>query len=86
MPRVNPPTSKLATTRGERLWSFAAFACLAAAVVFWWWGKTDATFVAAALGVVAWFLRLRNRFRPLVIEAERDEEPQPTEKDNFEQE
>lgn len=44
-------------------WSLVALLCLLAAVVFWWRSQPDATFVAAALGVVAWFLNVRGQIR-----------------------
>lgn len=50
------------------LWPFVSILCLLAALLFWWSGRADACFVAATLGVVAWFLRLRNRYRRSDIE------------------
>ena len=35
--------------------------CLVIASIFWWGGHMDAAFVAATLGVVAWFVDLRDR-------------------------
>jgi hypothetical protein len=43
----------------EHAWLFASFALLAAAAVLLWLARTDAAFVAAALGVSAWFLDVR---------------------------
>lgn len=47
----------------ERAWTIAALACLLVAAAFYLRGNIDATFVAATLGVVAWFISLRNRLR-----------------------
>ena len=40
-------------------WLVAACLCLLASVGCWLRGKTDWAFVAAALGVLAWFLNVR---------------------------
>jgi hypothetical protein len=56
-----------------RLWSIAAALCLVAAVMLGLSGHLDATFVAATLGVVAWFLDMRNRLRARSIETTTDE-------------
>ncbi len=53
----------------ERVWAAISILCLMAAASFWLWrGDFDWTFVAATLGVVAWFLSLRNRLRSSNIE------------------
>ncbi len=53
----------------ERAWIAISILCLIAAAFFWLSrGNFDATFVAAALGAVAWFLFLRNRLRRSNIE------------------
>lgn len=44
-----------------RGWSVIAGLCLLAAAVFLWRTHIDAAFVAATLGVLAWFLNLRNQ-------------------------
>ncbi|HVF49423.1 MAG TPA: hypothetical protein VNA19_05015 [Pyrinomonadaceae bacterium] len=44
-------------------WNAVVIACLLAAIVFLLTGHTDATFVLATLGVVAWFINTRNRLR-----------------------
>ncbi len=55
----------------ERAWIGISILCLSAAVFFWLSrGNLDATFVAAALGVIAWFLSLRKRLRSSNIEHE----------------
>jgi flagellar biosynthesis component FlhA len=51
-----------------RLWSIVAALCLVSAVMLGLSGHLDATFVAATLGVVAWFLDMRNRLRARSIE------------------
>jgi hypothetical protein len=45
------------------LWNTVAAVCLLAAIAFMFYEQTDASFVVAALGVVAWFINVRNRFR-----------------------
>lgn len=58
--------------------------CLIVAAAFWWRGNVDAVFVAATLGVVAWFISLRDRLRKLSIAADdvvEDESPEPGEQD-----
>ena len=47
----------------KRMWSFVAVLCLVAAVVLGWRGHLDATFITAALGLLAWFLDQRNLIR-----------------------
>jgi hypothetical protein len=45
----------------KQVWMLVACLCLLMASIFWWDGHADAAFVAATLGVVAWFVDLRNR-------------------------
>ena len=52
-----------AAPRFPQLWLVAACLCLLAAAALWLLGRADAAFVAAALGVVAWFLNVRVRLR-----------------------
>ncbi len=52
-----------AAPRFPQLWLVAACLCLLAAAALWLLGHADAAFVAAALGVVAWFLDVRVRLR-----------------------
>lgn len=52
----------------ERLWLIIATLCLITAALFLWRAQANedymnAAFVAATLGVVAWFLRLRTQLR-----------------------
>jgi hypothetical protein len=53
----------------ERVWIVASGLCLVVAAVFLWRGHLDGAFVAASLGVVAWFLGLRMRLRKTIITA-----------------
>jgi hypothetical protein len=70
-------------------WLLVACLLLVAAAFFLWRGLTDATFVAAALGVVAWFLNVRARLRRNLPEEEveedgeeeTDEDSEPTAED-----
>lgn len=50
------------------MWNGASVALLCAALLCWWFTYIDAAFVVATLGVVAWFLSLRNRLRASDIE------------------
>ena len=47
----------------KQVWLAVAGLFLLAALFFLWRGLMDATFVAAALGVVSWFLNVRAEFR-----------------------
>ncbi len=47
----------------ERTWIIASALCLLVATAFYLRGNIDATFVAATLGAVAWFISLRIRLR-----------------------
>jgi hypothetical protein len=58
----------------ERVWIAISILCLIAAAFFWLGrGNLDRAFVAAALGLVAWFLSLRNRLRSSNIERDNAE-------------
>lgn len=52
----------------RHLWSVVAGLCLIVSAVFLWRSRMDAAFVMATLGVVAWFLNLRNQFQKAHIE------------------
>ena len=52
-----------AAPRFPQLWLVAACLCLLAAAALWLLGHADAAFVAAAVGVVAWFLNVRVELR-----------------------
>ena len=52
-----------AAPRFPHLWLVAACLCLLAAAALWLLGHADAAFVAAALGVVAWFFNVRVQLR-----------------------
>ncbi len=60
-------------------WLAVACLLLLAAIFFLWRGLTDATFVAAALGVVAWFLNVRAQLRRKFPVEEEDEEAEEDE-------
>ena len=66
--------TQAAGARSGRRWSVAAGACLVAAVVLLFAVGVEAAFVAAVLGVVAWFWDQRNRIRANIIEDENTEE------------
>ncbi|HEU4596909.1 MAG TPA: hypothetical protein VFS10_17380 [Pyrinomonadaceae bacterium] len=58
----------------KQVWLAIAGLFLLAALFFLWRGLTDATFVCAALGVVAWFLNIRAQLRRNLPEEEEEEE------------
>jgi hypothetical protein len=70
---VTPLALAAAPLLTRRRWSFVAGACLIIALALWLTVGADGAFVAATLGVVAWFWDQRNRLRALVIETESDE-------------
>jgi hypothetical protein len=53
----------------ERAWVVVSGLCLVVAAVFLWRADLDGAFVAATLGLVAWFLGLRDRLRKTIITA-----------------
>jgi len=69
----------------KRAWSIVAALCLVVAGVFGWRGHYDGTFVAATLGVVAWFLDQRNLLRARSIEADPYEEDEVESEGNDEE-
>lgn len=73
-----------ATLFVKRRWSIVAGACLVVAALLWLFRGVDAAFVAATLGVVAWFWDQRNRFRSLFEEFVSDEDENLDERENFE--
>lgn len=62
--------------RGERLWTMLAGACMiAAATALLWKWNVEAAFVAATLGIVCWFISMRNRLKKTIVpETEEDED------------
>lgn len=73
------PDAKLASQQSytllgvQRFWSIVAALCLGSAIVLGLSGHLDATFVAATLGIVTWFLDMRNRLRARSIETATEE-------------
>lgn len=53
----------------ERAWIIVSGLCLIVAAAFLWRANFDVAFVAATLGVVAWFLSIRDRLRKTMIAA-----------------
>jgi hypothetical protein len=64
----------------ERAWMIVAGLCLLVAAAFWWHDHINATFVAATLGVLAWFLNLRGQLKKKIVMAD---EPLEGEEDDF---
>jgi hypothetical protein len=54
----------------ERGWIFAAGVCLISAAIFLVRDNMNAAFVAATLGLVAWFLNVRNQLKRTIIPAD----------------
>jgi hypothetical protein len=79
---VTPVALAAASVLARRRWSFVAGACLVLALALWFTRGAEGAFVAATLGVVAWFWDQRNRLRALVIEAEPDDAPAEDEGDD----
>ena len=73
------------STLARRRWSFVAGACLVATIALWLAVGVDAAFVAATLGVVAWFWDQRNRFKASHIENV-DETEDDADEDNWDDE
>jgi len=67
-------------------WLAVACLLLLAATFFLWRGLTDATFVAAALGVVAWFLNVRAQLRRKFPVEEEESDEDSTEEDEADEE
>lgn len=61
--------------RSERWWMIAAgaFMIVAAAALLWQW-NVEMAFVAATLGMVCWFLNLRNRLKKTIVEEIKEDE------------
>lgn len=53
----------------ERTWTIIAGVCLIVAAAFLLRDNINAAFVAATLGIVAWFLGLRDRMRQSIVAA-----------------
>jgi len=62
-PRDEPVTREAARPLQAHAWLVAACLCLIAAAVLYLRGRTDAAFVTAALGILAWFLNVRGQLR-----------------------
>jgi uncharacterized membrane protein len=63
-------------TRAERAWLIVAGACMiVAAIALLWRWNVEVAFVAATLGIVCWFLNLRNRLKKTIVnEVEENED------------
>lgn len=70
----------------ERVWIIISGLGVVVAGAFLWQGNITVTFVAATLGVVAWFLSLRDRLQKNILPAsEEAEEEQNTNGDQDEE-
>lgn len=55
-------------TRAERVWIIVAGVCMiVAAIALLWRWNVEVAFVAATLGIVCWFLNLRNRLKKTIV-------------------
>ncbi|HYO92408.1 MAG TPA: hypothetical protein VEQ40_12260 [Pyrinomonadaceae bacterium] len=61
--------------RAERWWMIAAgaFMIVAATALLLWW-NVEVAFVAATLGIVCWFLNLRNHLKKSIVEEIKEDE------------
>jgi len=83
-PQENGRAEKFSARAFAGRWSIVAGASLLLAATFLLMRRMDAAFVAATLGIVAWFWNERNRLRPHGIEAEerfRDEDEEFEDRD-----
>ncbi len=58
----------------ERIWIIIAGLGVVVAALFLWQSNMTVAFVAATLGVVAWFLSLRDRLRKTILPKEEEAE------------
>lgn len=68
--------------RAERRWTMASGACMivaATALVLW---EVEVAFVAATLGIVCWFLNLRNRLKSSIVQDVEEDEASGEEDEN----
>ncbi len=56
-------TSADERSRFSYLWLVAACLCLLTAACLWLYGYADGAFVAAALGILAWFINVKAQLR-----------------------
>jgi hypothetical protein len=61
-----------------KIWTIIAGVGVVVGGVFLWQGNTTGAFVAATLGVVAWFLGLRHQLRKKILPASEEPEEQHT--------
>lgn len=61
----------------KTFWLIVAVTLGVVAVVFMWRGNFDSAFVAAVLGIVAWFLNFRAQAKAVTaaIDAEQEDDP-----------
>lgn len=70
--------------QAERVWMIAAGLCMAVAAyaLLWRW-NLDVAFISATLGIICWFLSLRNRLKKTIVkESEIDEDEDSGESDD----
>jgi hypothetical protein len=69
--------------RGERLWMIGAgiMMIVAATALLWRW-NVEVAFVTATLGVVCWFVSLRNRLKKTIVDEIEENENSGEEDEN----
>jgi hypothetical protein len=69
--------------RSERWWMIAVATCMivAATALLWRW-NVEVAFVAATIGMVCWFLNLRNRLKKSIVEEIEEDEDAGEEDEN----
>jgi hypothetical protein len=65
-----------------RIWALASILCLLAAGILLWREYTDAAFVLAAVGALAWILDYRSKLRGIIPEEEETTPLDEEESDN----
>lgn len=58
----------------QLFWLIVSFFCLFIAGFFFYHRNFDVTFIVATLGIVAWFLRVRTRFKAAADAREKEAE------------
>lgn len=69
--------------RAERWWMIVASAFMIAAMaalLFWW--NVEVAFVTATLGIVCWFLNMRNHLKKSIVEESKEDEASGEEYEN----
>lgn len=59
----------------QLFWTIVSALCLSVSAYFFFWrGNNDMTFIVATLGIIAWFLKVRIRFKAAANAREKEME------------